>query len=147
MLKRVNMAISLTREAKWPQRLIKPLTEIRAQLQQGGGGLADRRNLFVHGVHEPTGVSGEYSLTMTRWGRDKRKTVVTALDVGQLTLSIVQLVQKAEGVFIGYGVWKFGPEYEQDRSQQIAQTKATIRLIRAQQIKRAIKLFWTNLKS
>ena len=146
MLKRLNMAIGLTREAKWPQRLIKPLVEIRTALQHSGGGIADRRNLFVHGVHEHTGVRGEYALTMVRWSPDKRKTVVTALDCGQLTISIAQLVNKAEGVFLDYGVWKFGPEYKQDRSKQIALTEATVRLVRAQQIKRALKLLWANLK-
>jgi len=146
MLKRVNMAITVTREAKWPRRLTAPLKEIRTALQRGGGGLADQRNLFVHGVHEPTGTPGEYSLTMTRWGREKRKTVVTALDAGQLILAIIQLTQKAEGVFVGYGVWKFGTEYEQDRSEQIAKTKATVRAVRAKNIQRAIKLLWTNLK-
>jgi hypothetical protein len=143
--KRVNMAITVAREAKWPQRLIKPLTEIRSALQKGGGGLADRRNLFVHGVHEPTGVRGEYALTMTRWGPSKRKTVVTALDCGQLALSIIQLVQKAEGVFIGYGVWKFGPEYQTDRSEQIAKTKAAVRTVRSRQRKRAIALLIANI--
>jgi hypothetical protein len=139
------VALKLTREAKWPQRFITPLTNIRKALQQGGDGLAEQRNMFVHGVHEMTETPDEFLLTMPRWSPDKRKTRVTTNDAAMLVVNIAYLAQKADGVFQGYGVWKFGPEFKTDRSEQIAQTKALSRFIRAKNIKRALKLLWTNL--
>ena len=146
MLPRLNMAIGLTREAKWPVRLTRPLVEIRTALQRGGGGIADRRNLFVHGVHKLTDVPGEYELTMARWGPDKRDQTVTVVDAAELANRIAQLVQKAEGVFRDYGIWKFGSEHQADRGEPIAHRVATARIIRAHNIKRALKLLFTNLK-
>lgn len=146
MQPRLNMALKLAREDKWPPRLIKTLVEIRKALQKDGGGLAERRNLFIHGVHKDTDVPGEVSLTMARWSPDKREQIVTMHDAFELATHLTQLVHKAESVFRGYGVWKFGAEYQADRSEQIAGTKATARFIRAKQIKRALKLLLANLK-
>lgn len=146
MLPRLNMAINLTREAKWPVRLTNPLVEIRKALQRDGDKIAERRNLFVHGVHKPTEVPGEFELTMARWSADKRNQIVTVVDGVELANSIAQLAQKADGIFRGYGVWQFGPEYETDRSEQVAQAKAMARFIRAHNIKRAFKLLLANLK-
>lgn len=146
MQPRLNMAIKLAREDKWPPRLIKTLVEIRKALQKDGGGLAERRNLFVHGVHKDTGVPGEVSLTMARWVPDKREQIVTMHDAFDLATRLTHLVHKAESVFRGYGVWKFGAKYQADRSEQIAETKATARFIRAKQIKRGFKLILANLK-
>lgn len=146
MQPRLNMAIKLTREAKWPTRLTKPLIDIRRALQRSGENLGERRNLFVHGVHKDTAIPGEVCLTMARWSPDKRDQIVTVVDAVELANRLAQLVQEAEGVFRGYGVWKFGAEDNQDRHERIAKAKTTAGLIRAHNIKRAIKLLLANLK-
>jgi len=140
------MAIKLTHEAGWPQRLTKPLRNIRKAIQHSGENVAERRNLFVHGVHKDTDIPGEVSLTMARWSPDKREQIVTVVDAVELANRIAQLAQEAESVFRGYGVWKFGTEHQNYGSEQVAGTKATARLIRAHNIKRALKLLWANLK-
>lgn len=145
MQPRLNMAIKLAREARWPNRLIKPLENIRKAIQSGEK-LGERRNLFVHGVHKDTDTPGEVSLTMARWSPDKRQQIVTLLDAVQLANRLAQLAQEADAVFGEYGVWKFGAKRERDGNEHIAQTKATARFIRAQNVKRAIKLLLTNLK-
>lgn len=80
MLDRVKMAIKLSVEAKWPGRFIGRLRAIQRSLQKGGDRLAEKRNMFVHGVHSTTGTPGEYELTMVRWPATNRKTVVTIED-------------------------------------------------------------------
>jgi hypothetical protein len=147
MKPRLNMAILLAQEAKLPHaRFIRPLQDIRKALDKDGACLADRRNMFVHGSHQFGQNRGEYILTMSRWKGDKQNQTVTLLDAAQLIHEIILQVQKAQSVFQDYGVWKFGPEYQNDAGEQIAQTKARIRLIRAEQVKRAIKLLLANLR-
>ncbi len=143
MLPRLNMAINLTKEAKWPRRLIKRLEAIRAALQ---GGLADRRNLFVHGVHAAGNAPGEVRLTMVRWKGKKRHQYVTLVDALDLANKLAILAQEIHSIDRDYGVWKFGSHYEEDRGEQIRQTKAATRFIRAHNVKRAIKLLLANLK-
>lgn len=143
MLPRLGMAISLAEEAKWPQRYTKRLRNIRKAIQSG---LNDQRNLFVHGVHEATGVEGEFQLTMSRWKGDRRCQIVTILEASELAHQLSLLAQEAQSIFSDYGVWKFGAERYHDVFQQPAQTKAALRLIRRQNIKRGFKLIFTNLK-
>ena len=146
MQQRLNMAIKLTREEKWPNRLTKPLVTIRRAIQRDGEGLAETRNMFVHGAHKDTAVPGEFSLTMSRWSPDKRHQIVTLLDAIQLANRLAELVQQAVGVFRNYGTWKFGTKDHAERGYNVAETKALSRFIRAQNIKRAIKLLFANLK-
>ena len=146
MLKRLNMAVALTREAKWPNRLTKPLVNIRRAIQRDGEGLAEQRNMFVHGVHKETDVPGEISLTMSRGSAAKRHQIVTLLDAVQLSTRLAELVQEADGVFRDYGTWKFGVKDHAERRYNVAETKTLSRFIRTQNIKRAIKLLFANLK-
>jgi hypothetical protein len=125
---------------------IKRLQRILLDLQREGGGLAERRNLFVHGVHAAGENLGETTLTMVRWPGDIRHQTVTALDAAKLANQLSLLSKEVEGIFSDYGVWKFGIEDKANGNQQIAQTKAAVRFIRAQNIKRALKLLWANLK-
>ena len=143
MQPRLNMAIKLTDEAKWPKHLTKPLRSIRKAVQ---GGIGEGRNIFVHGVHEALPEKGEFALTMIRLSPPKRRQIVSILDVADLISRIRELVNEAERVFRGYGVWQFGPDHKDDCREQIAQTKAMARFIRAQNIKRALKLLLANLK-
>jgi hypothetical protein len=146
MMPRLNMAIKLAHEASWPVRLTKPLAEIRKAVQREGEGLADRRNLFVHGVHAETDVAGEFELTMVRWAPEKRRQVVTIVDAVDLATRLHLLVKKAEAVFDGYGVWKFGTKRDASSDGQIATSLTRLRLVRAYNIKRALKLLFANLK-
>ena len=102
--------------------------------------------MFVHGAHKFGNQQGEYVLTMSRWKGDKQSQVVTLIDAAQLAQQIALQAQKAESVFDDYGLWKFGIKNQQNGGEQVAQTKAFLRLVRAQQIKRAVKLLLTNLK-
>jgi len=140
------MAIRLTEEANWPPHLRKRLKTIRTVLQEGNGGLAERRNLFVHGVHEGIRTNGEVSLIMARWPAAKREQVVTILDAATLAHRLSELAQESQRIFSDYGVWKFGPDRDAERREHIAQAKPNTRFVRAQQIKRAMKLLLTNLK-
>jgi len=146
MGQRMSMALRLARHAKLPHnRFIKPLMDVQSALQ-GRSGLGDKRNMYVHGAHEPGLQEGEFVLTMSRWKGDRRRTIVTLLDVAEVGYQLALQAQKAEAVFRDYGVWKFGPEYEHETDKKIAVTKTLIRQIRAYNRKRAIKLFLANLK-
>lgn len=146
MLPRLNLAISLANEAKWPQRFVRPLKAIRTALQENGEGLADKRNLFVHGVHYPTANHEEFGLVMARWRGDKRDNIVGVLDAANLAQRLSLLAQEAQNVFDAYGLWKFGTQPRKDRSQEVAETKTLARSIRAQNIKRGFKLILANLR-
>lgn len=144
MLPRLTMAINLAQEAKLPHlRFIKPLQDIRKEIREG---LSDRRNLFVHGSHQLTEQQGEYVLVMSRWKGDKQRQTVSLLDGAKLSQDIAVLAQKANAIFCDYGLWKFGTKQDGNADQKIAQIKTSLRFIRAQQIKRAVKLILTNLK-
>lgn len=146
MIPRVNMAITLAQENKLPRRMIGDLKGIRRELQKDGSNLANRRNMFVHGVHKFGDAAGEYVLTMSRWRGDKRDQTVTLIDAGQLAHEIALQAQIADSIFRNYGIWKFGVPDQGNGSQHIARTKAALRLIRAHQVKRAVKLLLSNLK-
>jgi hypothetical protein len=144
---RLNLAIELAQQAGLPHlRFIKPLQNIRKELQRSGSGLADRRNMFVHGAHKFGENEGEYILKMSRWKGDKQSTTVTLLDAAQLANEIALQAQKAHSIFDDYGLWKFGAQNQTNSSEHIAYTKAVLRLIRREQIKRALKLLFANLK-
>jgi hypothetical protein len=146
MQPRLGMAAHLCTLRKLPPRFRKRLDAIRRQLQKSGGGLAELRNLYVHGVHEPGDVEGEFTLMMSRERGDKRRRTVTFLDVMKLANQLELLAQEMNSIFLDYGTWKFGIQHEQNGHKEVAQTKASLRLIRAQQIKRALKLLFSNLK-
>lgn len=146
MQPRLNMAIKLTREANWPKRLTKPLLDIRRAIQRDGEGIAERRNLFVHGVHAETGMPTHFELTMVRWAASKRRQIVSIDEAYELANRIHQLAMQADAVFNGYGVWQFGPEAHANGDQEVAEAVTSVRLIRAHNIKRALKLLWANLK-
>jgi hypothetical protein len=144
---RLNMAIQLAEDAQLPYgRFIKPLKDIRAELQKGGAKIADRRNLFVHGVHKFGTQHGEYVLTMTRWKGDRQSQTVTLVDAAQLAHEIALQAQKADRVFCDYGAWKFGVQHQEGPRDKIAKTKAELRLIRREQFKRGISLVLASLK-
>lgn len=147
MMPRVRMAIRLTEEANWPQPLQRRIKAIRTALQkEGGKGLAERRNLFVHGAHKHYYDNGEVELTMVRWARNDRAQVVTIADSAQLANRLSQLAEEAFAIFSAYCVGKDGTGDVVNRDQYIAEAKAQARLIRAYNIKRALKLLWANLK-
>jgi hypothetical protein len=146
MLDRVKFAIKLAVEARWPGRLVGRLKNIQRALQKGGDGLADQRNLYVHGAHRTTDTPGEYELTMVRWPPKQRHKVVTAADAFLIANRLSQLAEEAERICDDYGAWKFKAKPKAYRGQQVAHTKAVARLVRAHNIKRAIKLLWANLK-
>lgn len=147
MKARINMAILLAQDAGLPhQRFIRPLMDIRKQLDKDGSKLADRRNMFVHGAHKMGQSDGEYVLTMSRWKGDKREHTVTLVDASQLALELWVQAQKADAIYCDYGVWKFGSDPKEHGDEQIAKAKATLRLIRAYNIKRALKLLFANFK-
>ena len=146
MMPRIRMAVRLTEEAKWPPHLRNRLKAIRTALQKENGGLAERRNLFVHGVHEGMNDQGEVRLTMVRWTAENREQVVTILDAAFLANRLGELAQESQSIFSDYGVWKFGPGHEVERRKHIAEAKPITRFVRAQNIKRAVKLLFANLK-
>jgi hypothetical protein len=146
MQPRISMALKLAHEAKWPVRLTKKLEGIRRALQKGGENLAEKRNMFVHGVHKAGNEPGEHILTMARWSPGKRDQAVTALDAAALANRLDLLVQEADAVFRGYGVWRFGADDNEKRGERIARTKTTARFIRAQNVKRAIKMLLANVR-
>lgn len=146
MLPRLNTAIKLARKADWPSHFVQRLERIRLELQREGGGLAERRNLFVHGIQAQGPNDGETELTMVRWKGDMRRQVVTLLDAAELSHRLSLLAQEAQSIFDDYGVWKFGIENQARSNQKIAQTRAVSRLIRAENIKRGMKLLFANLK-
>jgi len=123
MMPRIRMAIRLTEEANWPPHLRNRLKAIRTAIQKENGGLAERRNLFVHGVHESIRQNGEVTLTMARWPSANREQVVTLLDAATLAHRLSELAQESQSIFSDYGVWKFGPGHEVERHEHIAQAK------------------------
>lgn len=139
------MAITLAEEAKWPLRYAKRLRAIRDQIR-GPKGLAEKRNMFVHGAHDLAVEEGEFNLTMSRWKGDRQCTTVTILDASDLASRLSLLAQEAHSIFSDYGVWKYGPEAKQATAGPIIQEKTTLRFIRAQQIKRGLRLIFGNLK-
>lgn len=143
MLPRLNMAINLAREAKWNRNLVHRIEAMRKEIQNS---LLDKRNMFVHGVHKAGPKPGETILTMVRWKGDKRDQTVTLLDALDLANRLAKLAGEAQSIYEDYGVWKFGPDHQANGPRQIAGLKAATRFIRAQQVKRALKLLWTNLK-
>lgn len=147
MMPRIRMASRLTEEAKWPVHFRNRLTAIRRALQkEGGKGLAERRNLFIHGAHKTVSESGEIELTMVRWPASERTQMVTALDAAQLGSRLAELAQEAHAIFRDYGTWKFNIEHGQYGDERVAGAKTRSRFLRTQQIKRAAKLLWANLK-
>lgn len=146
MLERVKMAIGLAVEARWPGVLIGRMKAIQRALQQGGEGLAEKRNMFVHGVHSIGETSGEFSLTMVRWPKSKRASIVTISDAYLVANRISQLVSEADSINGAYGAWRFKVKDETNRRQDIAQAKTHARIVRAHNIKRALKLLWANLR-
>jgi hypothetical protein len=147
MMPRIRMAIRLTEEAKWPVSLRNRLVAIRRALQkEGGKGLAEYRNLYVHGAHKEVFENGEVELTMVRWPASERSQIVTAEDAVQLGHRLGELAQEAHSIFCDYGTWKFDTKLSEQGRENVAQAKALSRLIRAHQIKRAVKLLFANLK-
>jgi hypothetical protein len=147
MKPRLNMLILLAQDAKLPHnRFVKPLTELRRELDKDGAKLADRRNMFVHGAHKVGKERGEYVLTMSRWKGDKQSQTVTLGDAAQLALELCVQAQKLNSIVEDYGFWKFGVGQQQNSRQQVAEAKAALRIVRTHQIKRAIKLLLANLK-
>lgn len=117
MIPRINMAITLADEAKWPLRFTKRLRAIRKELQ---GGLADERNMFVHGAHDFGERDGEFRLTMSRWKGDRMRRTVTLLEASALGNRLSLLAQEGHSIFSDYGTWKFGPDAKQETAEQIA---------------------------
>lgn len=147
MMPRIRMAIRLAEEAKWPRNLQTRLKDVRRALQsEGPKGLIEQRNLFVHGAHKVGLNPGEVELTMARWAKNDRDHIVTALDAAKLGFRLSELAQDVHAIFRDYARWKFQSKFDDDGGQQFAQTKTRTRLMRAQNIKRAIKSLWANLK-
>ena len=146
MQPRLNMAIALAIEAKLHGSYIRRLRAIRTALQKEGKGLAEKRNMYVHGAHDPTEVEGEFALTMSRWKGDRRRQVVTILYVSDLVNRLSLLAQEGHSIFSDYGVRKHGAAAYQNTGEHVAQAKAALRFIRAKQIKRGLKLIFGNLK-
>jgi hypothetical protein len=145
MMPRLNLAVALTEEAKWPRHLTQKLRDIRKEIQRNNG-LADRRNMFVHGAHERTEVDGEYALTMSRWKGDKQRQIVTIVDAAELANRLSQLAQDTNAVHVGYGNWKFGLKNQTYSDEDVSRGKTIARGVRAHNIKRAVKLLFANLK-
>jgi hypothetical protein len=147
MMPRIRMAIRLTEEAHWPGRLRNRLIAIRRALQkENGKGLAEYRNLYVHGAHKDIAENGDVELTMVRWPASERKQIVTSADAAQLSNRLGVLAQEAHSIYCDYGDWKFNLQLGQNGREHVAKAKSNVRLIRAHQIKRAIKLLLANLK-
>jgi hypothetical protein len=143
MIPRLTLAINLAQEAKWASPLVKRLREVRKTIQKG---LDERRNLFVHGAHKGEIAPGQFELTMARWSPNNRSQIVTVEDVAELVSRLSELAQELERIYRDYGTWKFGPGANEDSRQHVPETKPIARLIRARQIKRAIRLLLANLK-
>lgn len=103
MIPRLGMAITLAEEAKWPLHLTKRLRKIREDIQ-GRQGLAEKRNMFVHGAHEIGEGDGEFHLTMSRWKGDRTRTTVTSLEASELGSRLSLLAQEGHRIFSDYGV-------------------------------------------
>lgn len=141
MLPRVNMALKLARYAKWPQRMVKRIDNIRKELQgpQGCNGLSERRNQLVHGVHKLSTKPDCISLTMVRWEGNKRTQDVSLTDIHDLAVKLSALAQEAGSIFDDYGVWKFGPRSDEHSSAQGSEAETSARIIIAQNVKRFIE--------
>lgn len=142
MQPRVNMAITLAREAGWPQRLVKRIEAIRKALQRGGEDLAARRNQAVHGVHKASELPEHVSLTMVRWRGPKETQDVSLSELHQLGVRLHELSEEAWSIFEAYGVWKFKTGSPENPAQKLRESDPGVWLILKQHVKSAIKRFW-----
>lgn len=142
MKARLNMAIRLAEEAKWPPPLLGRLRSLRKGVQKH----IEERNLFVHGAHKGQVAPGEFELTMARWTANDRSHIRTCDDAARLVFTLAEFVEQADSIFGNYAVWKFGSQGQTNRSDKITNAKSSSRLIRRRNIKRALKLLWANLK-
>ena len=141
MLPRINMALRLSREAKWPAALTKRIEEIRVGVQGKSGrhGLQERRNQLIHGVHKASEKPHSVSLTMVRWQGPKRTQDVSVTEVYELASQLGALAQEASSIFDAYGVWKFGPSGQKNGGKQLAKTEPAAGLKIAQDFQSIIK--------
>lgn len=139
MQPRVNMALILAREAKWPQPLLKRIEAVRHALQRDGEKLAERRNQVVHGVHSDSEIPAHFKLTMVRWKGPKTTQDVSITDVRALALRLGEMAQEVWSIFDDYGVWKFGPRSDEDSGQPLLKRKPGVWLKVQQHLKSAIK--------
>ena len=129
MLPRMNMAVTLTEEAKWPLHLTKRVRAIRTALQKGGEDLSSRRNQAVHGVHSISSLPAHVKLTMVRWRGEREAQDVSLNDLHALGVRLHGLSKEAWSIFEDYGRWKFKPSSNEDASQQLRQRHSNIWLI------------------
>lgn len=147
MMPRLRMTRRLIEEGKWPPRLQHRFKAVMNALQkEGSKGLVERRNLFIHGAVKPGPDKGTVTLLMPRWPRGDREQVVGPLDAVQLGNRLGELATELNAIFREYGRWKYAVEFEDYSHEQIGKAETRSRLIRAQQIKRGLKLVWANLK-
>ena len=144
MLPRIGMALKLARFYGWPGPMIARIEAIRKEVQ-GHGGLGERRNQLIHGVHKASLSNSSVSLTMVRWGEPKRTQDVSIANINDLARRLGGLAYEAGSIFDDYGVWKFGANREEKSDKQLPKGKASVWLKIAQDIKGAIKRLFGNL--
>lgn len=137
MMPRLRMAIRLVEEAKWPHPLQKKLKGIRERLQKGN--LAERRNLFVHGVHKGIQSDRLVQLTMVRWNAQNREQIVSISEAADLAGHLATLAREAGSIFDEYGAWKFGHGSSDFRTEHVAKGKPVSRLVQGHQISAAVR--------
>lgn len=141
MLPRINLALKLTRHAKWPRTLSARIEAIRVEVQGKSGrhGLQEKRNQLVHGVHAPSTKPESTRITMPRWGEPKRTEDISAMQVYELAKRLSSLAEEAGRIFDDYGTWKFGTNSQKDSSKQGAETEPSLGIKIAQYAQSALK--------
>lgn len=119
---RLGMAINLARYHKWPSRLLKRLGAIRIEIQGNNGrnGLAEKRNLVVHGVQKTSTRAHSITFTVPRNHGTKLHTDVSVKEMYDLAASLNALAKEAGSIFDDYGTWKFGSNSEKNGDEQLA---------------------------
>ncbi|NRD88778.1 hypothetical protein C8024_03880 [Sphingopyxis sp. BSNA05] len=69
MQPRLNTALNLAKHHEAPEQITDQIKSIRKAIQ---GGLSDKRNMAIHGVHADSETPDSVKLHMPRWGGPKR---------------------------------------------------------------------------
>lgn len=95
MIARCGIAINLARQAKLPGTYPARLDAIRKELR---GGLQDRRNQAVHGVHASSDIPDSMRLTIAKWPEPRRHQDVSVMDLYELGKRLSELGKEADEI-------------------------------------------------
>ncbi|MFS0737466.1 hypothetical protein ABC347_10485 [Sphingomonas sp. 1P06PA] len=92
---RCGFAINLARDANLPGHFPARLDAIRKELN---GGLKDRRNQVVHGVHAAADMPDAVRLTIAKWTGPRRHEVVSVMQMYELGSRLNELANSANAI-------------------------------------------------